>query len=162
VSLAAISLSFSTTIRVSFFSSTIREKNSQIFTGSMLFPILLDNNCQSCSFSIQFFNQLYHSHFNIHGTGFNVPVLDFFIPSSIKHVHGTRFNVPVLDVLLHSFSFNTFPSYGSQYVNLYLQRSVTPKFKRASTSPSIFQFSLRFTPTVKQESSTALSHSELV
>ena len=85
------------------------------------------------------------------------PCVGFLIPSSIKHVHGTRFNVPVLDVFLHSFSFNTYPSYSSQYINLYLQRSVTPKFKRASTSPSIFQFSLRFTPKVKQKSSTELS-----
>lgn len=104
-------------------------------------------------------------------------VISFFQPTIIfSLIHGTRFNVPVLDIFFFHLQSNSCPRYKVQcpcvgrttsftiislftILQLTLHQSISStecySFKRASTSPSIFQISLRFTPTVKQESSTS-------
>ena len=101
------------------------------------------------------------SHFTINkhisaGTGLNVPVLK----QHYCHlgVHGTRLDVPVLDTINTSHFQPT-----TLIHQLIFQRSTFSFSQLGKTMPDRSSyFSLRFTPTVKQENTTALSHSELL
>ena len=116
--------------------------------GGGQFSSKASENCRAQFF--QFFNQPINFH-KIHGTGFNVPVLDFF-PNIVYQftVHGTRLNVPVLDYSFLNFNqfFNHQPS--SKY-QLNLQRSSFSFSQLRQNNAHLFSQLSSCNPKVEQE-----------
>ena len=102
------------------------EKARVVIRGWLIYLHHLLGNCRAAVIYFILFNLL--SSFLLSTEQGSMSLCWIYFSSIFNQtaVHDTRFNVPVLDALLHSLSSHSSPSYSSLYINLFLQRSVTP------------------------------------